>query len=385
MNTTTTTPRIYFQHLDLVRFLAALLIVLFHANATWNYWFEQPGLSPMASQTRHLFSGIFNLVMDNLRLSVDVFFLISGFLITYLLLEEKKRNQKIQIGKFLLRRTLRIWPLYFLLIALAPVLVKWNDSSSPNYLLNGLFLGNFEVIRTEQWTFPFSHYWSICIEEHFYLLWPFIIAWVPTRKLPATFAFLIVGSILFRITTFLMNPEGSWYTLYAHTLCRADILVIGAMGGWWYSRKAITFDLPAYARYLLLFLLLIGIVVEYVFVYTTPFMAGFKNYFFIAILAVLLLDFNFNPGFRHRLKSGSVFHYFGKVSYGIYMYGNILVTLVVKKLIIPYEISNRLLYWLLVVVLSLIVPILSYELFEKHILKFSGRFRVIASRRQNGD
>ena len=101
-------------NLDLIRFVAALMIIFLHAYEAWVGWFGQVGLLSNGTFKTLSYSGTWiDQFIRNLGHGVDVFFLISGFLITYLLLEEKKAIGKISIWKFMVRRSLRIWPLYF--------------------------------------------------------------------------------------------------------------------------------------------------------------------------------------------------------------------------------------------------------------------------------
>ncbi len=374
--------RVYFEHLDVVRFLAAFMILIYHAYLAWRGWFGELGILSNGTYKDLNYTGkIVNTFIDNFGIGVDVFFLISGFLITYILLEERKKFKKIEIGKFIIRRTLRIWPLYFALIIISPFLVGWLDSSpEPNYIANSLFLGNFDIIQTESWTFPFSHFWSICIEEHFYLIWPFIIAFIPRKKMLVSFISIIIVSILFRMYAY-SYLEGNWYYIYLHTLSRMDVLVIGAFGALYYQNHSFEFKLNRWIRYLLYFILIYFMSnykgAEWISVYS----AGFKKYFEIGIIAVLLLDFNFNSKYKHYLPQKSWIHYLGKVSYGIYMFSNILILIIIKKIMWKYDIHNFWIFMCLNIGLSIGVSILSYELFEKQILKFNKYFRVIKTDR----
>lgn len=375
------TNQIYFEHLDVVRFLAAILIVILHTYEAWTGWYGEIGfLSNGTYKELSVVGSFVNQFFKNFGIGVDVFFLLSGFLITYILLEEKKRFGKINIKNFIIRRTFRIWPLYFLLIALAPFIVSYLDADQPNYLANALFIGNFEIIETQRWTYPFSHFWSICIEEHFYLIWPFIIAFSPKKHLLKIFAALILLSILFRMYVF-QTQDTPWFSLFAHTLSRIDVLVIGAIAAYYYSQKAFNFSLPKYLRVLLYIILVSALLIEPVVLWDTMYLAAFKKYFFMALISVLLLDFNFNPDYKHRLKKQSLIHYFGKVSYGIYMFSNILILFVIKKIMWKFELNNVYIFFILNISLSIIIPIISYELFEKHILKLNKKFRSIATKR----
>ena len=141
MEKTLNSDRVYFQNLDVIRFIAAFMVVLVHAYEAWCGWYGQIGILSNGTYKDLSFGGKFvDTFIRNLGIGVDIFFLISGFLITYILLEEKKRFNKISIGKFMIRRALKIWPLYFFLIAITPFLVAWVDSPSPNYFVNLVFI-----------------------------------------------------------------------------------------------------------------------------------------------------------------------------------------------------------------------------------------------------
>src|SRR6056297_394494 len=202
MSQTKGSGRIYFPYLDVIRFVAAFMIIIYHSYGSWRGWFGEVGfLSGDTYTTLTGFGKLVNRFLGNFEIGVDIFFLLSGFLITYILLMEKERYGKINIKNFLIRRTLRIWPLYFMLIAVAPFLVSWLNEDAPNYLANALFVSNFHTINTGKWMYPFAHFWSICIEEHFYLVWPFIIAFIPNKHLMKVFISLIIISIAFRMYT----------------------------------------------------------------------------------------------------------------------------------------------------------------------------------------
>lgn len=378
----TKSDRIYFEHMDVIRFLAAFMIVILHAYEAWCGWYGELGILSNDTYTTLSDGGVFvDRFIRNMGIGVDVFFLLSGFLITYILLEERKKFGKIAIGKFMMRRTLRIWPLYYFLIAISPFLVDWVASPNPpHYLANALFVGNFETIISETWSFPFAHFWSICVEEHFYLVWPFIIAFIPTKRMLPTFVGLILLSVLFRVHA-ASTMDTPWHTIYLHSLSRMDVLIIGAIGAFFYSKKRFEFHLPKYLRITLLLVLIFAFCLESRVMWNSIFLAGFKKFFYTGIIAVLLLDYNLNPNFKHLLPRGSFIHYLGKVSYGIYMYSNMLLLIIIKKIMWPLEIKNAWVFFGICIVLSLLIPIISYELFEKHILKLNKRFRVIETKR----
>lgn len=372
MSKVVTPQRIYFAHLDVIRFVAAFMIVILHSYEAWIGWYGGEGFI-FENQFIHQF-------IKNFGIGVDVFFLISGFLITFILLEEKKRFNKIHIGKFMMRRTLRIWPLYFLLIGIAPFLVKWVDSQTPNYLSNILFIGNFEIMSVKTWIYPFAHFWSIAIEEHFYLVWPFLILLVPNKRLLPLFCLLIIASISFRLYTF-STSDNVWFEVFLHTFSRIDVLVIGAIGALFYSRKPFSFELNRSIRISLFLLLILILSINSMVDWDSLLKVGFLKYSYIGIIAILLLDFNLNTKYKHYLPKKSIIHYFGKISYGIYMYGNILLIIIIKKIMWVFQFSSPWIFFSLVFSLSIIIPMLSYELFEKQLLKLNKHFRVIKTDR----
>jgi peptidoglycan/LPS O-acetylase OafA/YrhL len=123
-------------------------------------------------------SGVFGWVFDG-NLGVRFFFVISGFLITHLLIREHERKGEISLRDFYIRRALRILPVYymFLLAALAVSYFGGFHQTTSNWLANLTFTTNF-FDRT--WTT--GHLWSLSVEEQFYLLWPICLVLVGTRK-----------------------------------------------------------------------------------------------------------------------------------------------------------------------------------------------------------
>lgn len=139
----------------------------------------------------------------NLPVGVDFFFIISGFLITYLLLQEKNNTGKIHIGAFFLRRMLRIFPLYYLIILLS-FLAFHNSNVQVNYLPHLYFWGNFETIKEQTWIKGWLQpLWSLCVEEHFYWVVPFLIAIFPIKSLKFLYGIIIVVSIAAKAYFFL--------------------------------------------------------------------------------------------------------------------------------------------------------------------------------------
>ncbi len=165
---------------------------------------------------------------------VDLFFVISGFLITGILLSSKEDPGYFK--KFYSRRFLRIFPLYYLflitLFLIYPLFAQpsteWVElkQNQAYYWLYGV---NFYIAKINNWLpFGTSHLWSLSVEEQFYLLWPFVVMFVPGSKLTRFCIFLILVTNLSRVFVMIQNWHGSLFVCTS-LLTRMDCLVGGAL------------------------------------------------------------------------------------------------------------------------------------------------------------
>jgi peptidoglycan/LPS O-acetylase OafA/YrhL len=183
---------------------------------------------------------------------VDIFFVISGFLITGILFDSCRHPHRIR--NFYVRRTLRIFPLYYgvilLLVVLDPIF-RWNWSwgflAWPAYLGNWFrflypflpltYLQSVSVAHMESATFPrvalfLGHFWSLCIEEQFYLFWPWIVFWIKDRRrlICVCLACIVICPVL-RSTAphflprFMVDEGANWW----FTPFRIDALLLGGL------------------------------------------------------------------------------------------------------------------------------------------------------------
>jgi peptidoglycan/LPS O-acetylase OafA/YrhL len=367
--------RIYFKNLDLLRFIAAYSIVLLHIFFGWKVHFGQPAFiaGSMSPDTlTHV-----ETVVENLSFGVDVFFIISGFLITYLLLSEHQRTGKVDVMKFYIRRAFRIWPLYFFMLLVAPVLSYCYREQSPSFLYHFFFCGNYDIINNGGKSVATDHLWSICIEEHFYLICPLLVAFIPVKRLPIALVGIVVVTILFRglVSTFHGNYGG---IMYLHTLSRIDTLAIGSLFGYMYFHKMIKFNHSTPLRLMIygvfIFLFIGGSVVQSI----GFFNASIKKYAFVLIGAYWIGNFLFNPKALFRVQKPNILHQFGKVSYGIYMFNTVIIYLILKTYSkLGYQ--NYFLYVVLVHVILGVLCYLSYRYFEKPFLALKEKYSVVKS------
>jgi peptidoglycan/LPS O-acetylase OafA/YrhL len=200
--------------LDGYRGLAALAVVLFHLR------FVSGGRAADALEQVLTFGWI----------GVDLFFVLSGFLITGILLET--RGAAGWVRRFLVRRALRILPLFYVTMIVAGVLVP---AVSPR-LLQPLVprewpwfmahLANWRYALPSAAPQTLIHFWSVAIEEQFYLVWPFAVAMLTRRRLGALAATLAVGALAIRVGASAMGWGGRW--MYYVTPTHLDGLAVGA-------------------------------------------------------------------------------------------------------------------------------------------------------------
>jgi peptidoglycan/LPS O-acetylase OafA/YrhL len=221
--------RIYFSNLDGLRFILACVVLFSHS---------QLGevlirVSPFDFTDRIL------RVFSTGGMAVSFFFVLSGFLITYLLMEEEQTRSEIDIRKFYIRRILRIWPLYYTVLIFSFFIYPWVKSmlGYPNdnphdFLYQAFFLSNFDSLRVhEQGLVGVSPMmininWSIAIEEQFYLVWPLLFLLSHSRR------FILILIIALGTSFFFSWSTSSGYILYYHSLSVLSDFAIGGLAAY---------------------------------------------------------------------------------------------------------------------------------------------------------
>lgn len=315
---------VYFQNLDAARFIAAFAVFSLHFSN------EIRGLFPVVNES-FLFKAIY-LFTGKGGLGVDFFFVLSGFLITFLIFQEQKIHRSFHLGYFLVRRTLRIWPLYFIIgligFVLFPLLIEdYFTLHEPLYYF--LFLANFDEIwhgANDTVNFLTSP-WSVAVEEQFYLFWGIVLT-IGFRLKKIPFPLLLVFLYLLSFSFSWFNKE-SPEILYLHTLAVCQDILMGAFVGWSVFKGLKWIDnVQSFSRMKIILFYLAGfaliIAKNKIFQGDLILLERFVLSFFFAFIIIEQI------GGKHSLfKFGRIklFTYLGKISYGIYMYHLVVMCL----------------------------------------------------------
>ena len=370
--------KVFFPNLDAIRTIAFMLVFLSHCVWPGIKYFHLDDTSKM----------ILKSVIGNGKAGVSIFFVLSGYLITYLILSEIGVQKKLDLKAFYIRRTLRIWPLYLFYLLLAVTLYPYFKSDFSvdcyNSLSYYLYLSNFDIIRVIK-SCPGNGLdmillgitWSIAVEEQFYLAWPFLFLLARNRNLAYVVVLIIFASILFRFVY-----AGDETILELHTFSVVCLLALGGMAAYlsYTSKETIRrfveskLSVFAYilgsALFLFQFVLFSG---ENMFV-LKPLILG-------SFYAFIIVDQNFNSKSRFKLKRFKLLDFWGKYTYGLYLLHVIALLICLRTFAyLNFEITtfyHQIVYAVFALVVSCVLSYFSYNYFEKYFLRLKKKFAYI--------
>ncbi len=368
----------YRPELDILRFLAFFLVFNHHILT--------------GSATASRFHFIYALQEGGAG-GVCLFFTLSAFLITELLLREQESTGSIHIPSFYLRRILRIWPLYFAAIAASAVLSRFSRhfGSTRGLLLPFLLLcGNWVIALRRGWpaTPLLAPLWSISIEEQFYLLWPAILArWGRRAVLPAACLVLPIAWTVDLLLPFSHSPGHPFVRdpqLWLNSFSQFQFFALGAVLALYTHRRRCR--MPALARAALLlcgFSLLLAAGFPLHFLNPAPpphfgqLLAGYLSLdAACALLLLATLGIEPPPICRPLI-------YLGRISYGLYVF-HFVVRLTVGTLLAEKLRAHPMLVlpstYLLSLLLTIAMAAVSYHFFERPFLRLKERFTFVRSR-----
>lgn len=315
-------------------------------------------------------------------LGVDVFFVLSGFLITRILLVDKAAS--VPLRHFLARRFLRIFPIYYLTLVVA-----WLVRPAPDLPYCAVYLSNFYYSVQGIAGAALPHSWSLAVEEHFYLLWPPAVYLCSDRRARKIAAFVVVpGAIACAVgCAWYWRDEPSFLTrlLQYGTPFRALSLTLGALLAFGEARVRAN-----RSRWLVIGL--VAIVVGYALHVVPPFagraMTGSTGFRVLVLLGFALTSFGLvttsivcsaGRSIFARLLRSRLLRWVGKISYGLYLYH-----FVVYRWTGVYELKvddpSAPLHMAVAIVLAFVVAAVSFRFIERPILRHAARFRSVSGR-----
>jgi peptidoglycan/LPS O-acetylase OafA/YrhL len=345
--------------LDGVRGVAVLLVFISHFH-----WI----LSPDPFLTKVTPWHFINRTFEAGFMGVDIFFVLSGFLITSLLMKDRSTNQKNLFKRFYRRRALRLLPaLYALLIAdffvsrweNFPGDIQWRTTWHAILFLNNWnIVNNFGKAQND-----LGHLWSLGIEEQFYLIWPLTIWLLAKLKIPSKMMIplILFASLVVMVhRTSLWNDGTSWIILYIRTDTRLDSLLIGAMFAYVYRH----YQVPSKILNSVATLSFLGLVyIKYV-LDKSPFIFE-MGWTIIALLAgFIILSVVEGVFFVQKVFTWRPLTIIGKVSYGLYLWHMPIFLLFGRHV----TSGSRPLRLLIGIILASVVTSLSWFFIEKPFL-----------------
>jgi peptidoglycan/LPS O-acetylase OafA/YrhL len=217
------TERFYHPELDVLRFFAFFLVFLHHSLPHETSFYTNMGTSPILAS---ILAGIGNTG----AFGVNLFFVLSSYLITELLIRERQRFGHVDLRAFYIRRILRIWPLYFAYIALGWALQWYIPNQHIGWRAGLAFCllgGNWWVVFVG---FPSSiifPLWSVSVEEQFYLFWPVTMRRLSQRGLLIASAVMLVTA---NLTRWYLAAHHTWESkMWANTFVQFDAIALGIL------------------------------------------------------------------------------------------------------------------------------------------------------------
>jgi peptidoglycan/LPS O-acetylase OafA/YrhL len=377
--------RHYFPGLDALRFLAAIAVLVSHIE--------------QFKQIEGLANFLFVVPLQRLGPEgVVFFFVLSGFLITYLLLTEQDRTGAIRVGRFYGKRILRIWPLYYAVVAWSFLVLNYvvtygdyNERLFSDYgALAALFVLMLPNIALLQFgpVLGASQAWSIGVEEQFYVVWPLLVRWC-RRWLPAVLLLIAVGKpvvmhlvgmrLFDRETIARLDADGRlnfWVqTYYTAKVLSIEAMACGGLAAWIVMRQKRAVLKVLYSRatqWAALFALglWIGMPISHISNSVLPMIPASILY------AVIIANVATNPGSVMKLEWRWM-NLCGRVSYGIYMWHASVIVLILASLRGTGWAGDGWAYNLIMypgaIGLTLLTSLVSYRFLELPFLKWKER------------
>lgn len=357
--------RIHYHNLDAIRFIAFFKVFLLHLPEGIN-------------------TPVFNFLKQGGGTGVSIFFVLSGFLISDILIKQCNQYGHVNPIIFLIRRAFRIWPLFFLGVAIAYMGIaltsyfgiSQSEGYMPKPIFSFLFLENYKSILEGTYPrgVPLQVFWSLCIEEHFYLLWILLFMFVPIKHVVKVFGGLWLLAITTRYLTLKYLPE--YHINGSEIITSLDYFAVGGLVAA-YRNQLLPFKFDYQNRFIRL--ATISIAIGYIILQHLWFeylgIFGITTSAFVYGMFIWVMTAQSTKNF---IKDNAMISRLGIISYGLYVFHTPII-LSLRKLYdfaaIEYQSSiGILLFSILALALSIIVAWLSYNFYEGWFLKIREKY-----------
>lgn len=373
------TRRFYRPELDSLRFFAFFGVFVFHVVPNDPQFYQAHPILP------HFAVPLVCAVASAGAFGVDLFFALSAYLITTLLIREEEIRGSIDTGAFYVRRILRIWPLYFFFIGVAAVVPVWDRTQH----LGWPFIAGY-LLLSGNWVYVFlglphsiaSPLWSVSIEEQFYLVWPLALRRLSRRQLVFAVIGLLVLANMVRVFLVFSHVVGA--AVEYNTLARIDAIAFGVLLAYFLGSEAPSLSLLSRAALAIACLGLWCMVASQTNLNAqtevAPVMGTLLGRPLIALAAAgLLFAVIGAPAAGARALTASWLTYLGRISYGLYVY-HAAGLLLAWHLIRGNSVKIYAAYALTGFGLTVLFSALSYRWLESPFLKMKERFAIVRSR-----
>ncbi|MBK7128468.1 MAG: acyltransferase [Crocinitomicaceae bacterium] len=356
-----------------MRFIAAFAVFVFHYFRDIKSFY--PGIEEnLLFKTALIFA-------DKGGLGVNFFFVLSGFLITYLILHEKHHTGSFNLYHFLVRRTLRIWPLYFIIVLIGFVFfpIMFNSYSTlHDPVMYLFFLANFDEIKNglhDSVNFLTAP-WSVAVEEQFYLVWSFmLLIFMRIKGFKTSYLIILLYIVSFWFRWEFRDDER---VLYYHTLSVCQDILMGALFGIaLYKNKPWIQQIANMHRWkiVLIYILGLGVCVFKNKIFTGDIVV-FERFFLSLFFGFVIAEQTLGKHSFFKVGKISWMTNLGKMSYGFYMY-HLVVMYVLCRLVAAFLPTGYYLiplYFAASLLVTLLISYLSFRWIETPFLKLKSRF-----------
>jgi peptidoglycan/LPS O-acetylase OafA/YrhL len=351
----------YMPQLDSLRFFAVLGVLIVH------YW--------RLKNLPWIFSEL-----DFGDLGVRLFFVLSGFLITGILLDcrdmanSSPQGDLFFIKKFYIRRFLRIFPIYYMVLAGSLFLNLYPTRKVWPWLVS--YTSNIYITLYNNWIGRLGHFWTLAVEEQFYFVWPWLIMFLPRKWLIPVMLAIISLAPIYRSIAVTLYPEdiaSGGFMKGTFTLASLDCLGAGALLALLFRTKPGPDQVRFYLRKLAL---PVALIAYGVILFLKYYNLNIKAYYIlgdsIAALFFCWLIASASKGFvglAGDILTNKAFVYFGKITYGIYVYHNLvpeLISFIAIRLGYSYQ-TTGFTNFVISSVVTILIAHLSWTLIEKPI------------------